>query len=226
MDKSPDAFRTISEVAEDLDVPQHVLRFWETRFSHIKPLKRGGGRRYYRPDDIDLLRGIRHLLYGEGYTIKGVQRILKEEGPRFVQSIGRGDERAPARPQSALDESDGENGEAGDDEAEAAPVAHEPSPRGNGSPGRLASPAQETGKRTRDRDDGIAAALGESDIERLKAALAELTECEHAARNRAAVSFRRQTCGFRQQHAVPREGGRAHQTRAEPHDQNRPSGLV
>ena len=98
MDKSPDAFRTISEVAEDLDIPQHVLRFWETRFSHIKPLKRGGGRRYYRPDDVDLLRGIRHLLYGEGYTIKGVQRILKEEGVRFVQSIGRGDERAPARP--------------------------------------------------------------------------------------------------------------------------------
>ncbi|MGF9758097.1 MerR family transcriptional regulator [Microvirga sp. 0TCS3.31] len=92
MDKSPDAFRTISEVAEDLDVPQHVLRFWETRFNHIKPLKRGGGRRYYRPDDIDLLKGIRHLLYGEGYTIKGVQRILKEEGVRFVQGIGRGEQ--------------------------------------------------------------------------------------------------------------------------------------
>jgi DNA-binding transcriptional MerR regulator len=91
-DKSPDAFRTISEVAEDLDVPQHVLRFWETRFAHIKPLKRGGGRRYYRPDDIDLLKGIRHLLYGEGYTIKGVQRILKEEGVRFVQAVGRGEQ--------------------------------------------------------------------------------------------------------------------------------------
>ncbi|MBF9195160.1 MerR family transcriptional regulator [Microvirga terrestris] len=92
MDKSPDAFRTISEVADDLDVPQHVLRFWETRFNHIKPLKRGGGRRYYRPDDVDLLKGIRHLLYGEGYTIKGVQRILKEEGVRFVQGIGRGEQ--------------------------------------------------------------------------------------------------------------------------------------
>ena len=90
-DKSPDAFRTISEVADDLDLPQHVLRFWETRFPQIKPLKRGGGRRYYRPDDVVLLRGIRHLLYGQGYTIKGVQRILKEEGPRFVQAIGRGD---------------------------------------------------------------------------------------------------------------------------------------
>ncbi len=92
MDKSPDAFRTISEVADDLDVPQHVLRFWETRFNHIKPLKRGGGRRYYRPDDVDLLKGIRHLLYGEGYTIKGVQRILKGEGIRFVQAVGRGEQ--------------------------------------------------------------------------------------------------------------------------------------
>lgn len=84
MQKAPDAFRTISEVAEDLDLPQHVLRFWETRFTQIKPMKRGGGRRYYRPDDITLLRGIRHLLYSEGYTIKGVQRILKEQGVRFV----------------------------------------------------------------------------------------------------------------------------------------------
>ena len=86
-DKAPEAFRTISEVADLLDIPQHVLRFWETRFSHIKPLKRGGGRRYYRPEDVDLLRGIRHLLYGEGYTIKGVQRILKDQGIRFVATI-------------------------------------------------------------------------------------------------------------------------------------------
>lgn len=85
IEKAPDAYRTISEVAEDLDLPQHVLRFWETRFSQIKPLKRGGGRRYYRPDDVELLKGIRHLLYGEGYTIKGVQRILKEQGPKAVQ---------------------------------------------------------------------------------------------------------------------------------------------
>lgn len=88
MEKGPDAFRTISEVAEDLGLPQHVLRFWETRFGQIKPLKRGGGRRYYRPDDVDLLRGIRHLLYGEGYTIRGVQQILREQGVRHVQSIG------------------------------------------------------------------------------------------------------------------------------------------
>ncbi|HYC03231.1 MAG TPA: MerR family transcriptional regulator [Azospirillaceae bacterium] len=76
--KSASAFRTISEVSTDLDVPQHVLRFWETKFPQIKPLKRGGGRRYYRPDDVELLRRIQHLLYKEGYTIKGVQRLLKE----------------------------------------------------------------------------------------------------------------------------------------------------
>src|SRR5215203_4662181 len=104
MDKSPDAFRTISEVAEDLDLPQHVLRFWETRFSQIRPLKRGGGRRYYRPDDVDLLKGIRHLLYGEGYTIKGVQRILKSEGVRFVQAIGRGEQSVEAPPAGAAPE--------------------------------------------------------------------------------------------------------------------------
>lgn len=87
MEKSADAFRTISEVAEELDLPQHVLRFWETRFSQIRPLKRGGGRRYYRPEDLELLQGIRHLLYGEGYTIKGVQRILREQGVRAVMDV-------------------------------------------------------------------------------------------------------------------------------------------
>jgi DNA-binding transcriptional MerR regulator len=87
LDKAPDAFRTISEVADDLDIPQHVLRFWETRFAQIKPMKRSGGRRYYRPDDVDLLRGIRRLLYGEGYTIRGVQRILKEYGIKAVQGL-------------------------------------------------------------------------------------------------------------------------------------------
>lgn len=89
--KGPDAFRTISEVADDLDLPQHVLRFWETRFSQIKPMKRGGGRRYYRPQDVELLRGIRVLLYGEGYTIKGVQRLLKERGVKTVMAVGRGE---------------------------------------------------------------------------------------------------------------------------------------
>lgn len=91
MDKSPDAFRTISEVADDLDLPQHVLRFWETRFLQIKPMKRGGGRRYYRPEDVDLLKGIRHLLYDHGYTIKGVQKLLKTNGNKFVVAVGSGD---------------------------------------------------------------------------------------------------------------------------------------
>jgi DNA-binding transcriptional MerR regulator len=87
MDKSPEAFRTISEVAEEMDLPQHVLRFWETRFPQIKPLKRGGGRRYYRPDDIELLRAVKQLLYGEGYTIKGVQKLMREQG---AASVARG----------------------------------------------------------------------------------------------------------------------------------------
>ena len=90
-DKSADAFRTISEAAEELDLPAHVLRFWETRFPQIKPMKRGGGRRYYRPDDVELLKGIRYLLYVRGFTIRGVQRILKESGHRPVMAIGAGD---------------------------------------------------------------------------------------------------------------------------------------
>jgi DNA-binding transcriptional MerR regulator len=97
VEKAPDAFRTISEVAHDLELPQHVLRFWETRFQQIKPLKRGGGRRYYRPDDIDLLRGIQYLLYGEGYTIRGAQRILKDNGIKFVQSVWRPGATQPVR---------------------------------------------------------------------------------------------------------------------------------
>jgi len=94
--KDPEAFRTISEVADELDLPQHVLRFWETRFRDIRPMKRGGGRRYYRPDDIDLLRGVRHLLYGEGYTIRGVQRILREHGIKAVQGLMEDSAIAPA----------------------------------------------------------------------------------------------------------------------------------
>jgi DNA-binding transcriptional MerR regulator len=89
--KSPDAFRTISEVAVELDVPQHVLRFWESRFGQVKPVKRAGGRRYYRPEDVDLLRGIRTLLYSDGVTIKGVQKLLREQGVRYVAEIGRGE---------------------------------------------------------------------------------------------------------------------------------------
>jgi DNA-binding transcriptional MerR regulator len=102
--KAPEAFRTISEVADELDLPQHVLRFWETRFRDIKPMKRGGGRRFYRPDDVDLLRGIRHLLYGEGYTIRGVQRILREQGAKFVTVVWQ--EGAPQPPHGASEDED------------------------------------------------------------------------------------------------------------------------
>lgn len=103
LDKAPEAFRTISEVAELLDVPQHVLRFWETRFGQVKPMKRGGGRRYYRPADVDLLKGIRALLYGQGYTIRGVQRILREDGAGYVSSIGRGETEAKKRDDKDLE---------------------------------------------------------------------------------------------------------------------------
>jgi DNA-binding transcriptional MerR regulator len=91
MDKSPDAFRTISEVAEHLDTPAHVLRFWESRFSQIRPVKRAGGRRYYRPSDVALLAGIKRLLHDEGLTIRGVQRILRDQGTRHVAGLGPGD---------------------------------------------------------------------------------------------------------------------------------------
>jgi len=149
MEKSPDAFRTISEVADDLDLPQHVLRFWETRFAQIKPLKRGGGRRYYRPDDVDLLKGIRHLLYGEGYTIKGVQRILKEDGIRFVQSVARGEQSVEPPPEGA-------RREASDELVEVVEQA------GGVATARIAG----------------GAALSEREVARLKAALEDLLECE------------------------------------------------
>jgi DNA-binding transcriptional MerR regulator len=105
LDKSPEAFRTISEAAQELNVPQHVLRFWETRFPQIKPMKRGGGRRYYRPGDVELLKGIRLLLYGRGYTIRGVQRILREQGVAHVAAVGRGE--VPAAPVPADTPSNG-----------------------------------------------------------------------------------------------------------------------
>lgn len=108
MDKAPEAFRTISEVADELEVPKHVLRFWEAKFAQLKPMKRGGGRRYYRPEDVALLRGIRFLLYNDGYTIRGVQKILREHGPRFVMDYRRmaedaGEDEAMSAPQEIPD---------------------------------------------------------------------------------------------------------------------------
>lgn len=123
MDKSEDAFRTISEAAEELDLPQHVLRFWETRFPQIRPLKRGGGRRYYRPDDVELLRVIRHLLYSDGYTIKGVQRMLKERGVRAVLEVrNQAPGNAPEPAAASTIESDAPAQEHWAPETEAAPV--------------------------------------------------------------------------------------------------------
>ena len=102
MAKGPEAFRTISEAADELSVPQHVLRFWETKFSFIRPMKRAGGRRFYRPSDIAVLRGVKHLLHDEGYTIKGVQRLHREEGLRRLVGAGSG-EAAPPPAASAAD---------------------------------------------------------------------------------------------------------------------------
>jgi DNA-binding transcriptional MerR regulator len=101
MAKSNEAFRTIGEVSDDLDVPKHVLRFWEGKFPQLKPMKRGGGRRFYRPEDVALLRGIHHLLHAAGYTIKGVQRILRENGVEAVKYAKEGTVRAVAAPPAA-----------------------------------------------------------------------------------------------------------------------------
>ena len=139
VEKAPDAYRTISEVAEALDVPQHVLRFWETKFTQVKPLKRAGGRRYYRPDDVVLLQGIRQLLYGEGYTLRGVQRILREKGVRSVKAIGDGQgegaEGGPAASPAAAVE------EVGTAAREASP----PEPAQSSEPTQLSDPAMASG---------------------------------------------------------------------------------
>jgi DNA-binding transcriptional MerR regulator len=155
LDKAPDAFRTISEVADDLDVPQHVLRFWETRFAQIKPMKRSGGRRYYRPDDVDLLRGIRQLLYGEGYTIRGVQRILREQGIKTVQNVMLGGTVPP--PETADADEDAAEAEVFDEAEDT------PEPRLEASVVPL--PRSEASRLSRD------------DIRKLEAAIHEMTEC-------------------------------------------------
>lgn len=176
MDKSPDAFRTISEVADELDVPQHVLRFWESRFPQIRPMKRAGGRRYYRPDDVDLLRGIRHLLYGEGYTIRGVQRILREEGPKFVQAVWLPGHAAPAP--SVDDETADEPGSLPPDEAARALFGLLKAPSPDVGAPDVAPPASAARPWTADH------------VRRLQAALRELRECrqllERALKDEAA----------------------------------------
>jgi len=174
VDKAPDAFRTISEVAEEIEVPQHVLRFWESRFTQIRPMKRGGGRRYYRPEDVDLLRGVRHLLYGEGYTIRGVQRILREQGSAFVQEVWRAGA-APPPPQ--LDEDREDNAE-----AEFAPrpgPGLPPFPVAPPESAAAGAPAESRIDPRLDPAAPVAAAprlVGDAE-EKLRAAVAELLEC-------------------------------------------------
>ncbi|MFO1184209.1 MAG: MerR family transcriptional regulator [Bauldia sp.] len=175
--KSPDAFRTISEVAEELDLPQHVLRFWETRFAQIKPMKRGGGRRYYRRDDVDLLRGIRHLLYSDGYTIKGVQRILKTEGVRFVVGIGHG-EAAP--PPQGSDREEGGEGAIGAEEASQGPLDN------GGDDGDEFAERGGSGEADGDTEGASSrplaaldpALLKPADVRALEGVLSELLECK------------------------------------------------
>ena len=168
MEKSPDAFRTISEAADELDLPQHVLRFWETRFTTIKPLKRGGGRRYYRPEDVMLLKGIRHLLYDQGFTIKGVQKILKDQGVRYVIGVGEGRPlEAPPTQTAAADTGEDEPFETGGEvetemELERADAAPQPS--------RLKLPSF----RTQPKPAGLTAA----DKDKLSGVLRELLDCK------------------------------------------------
>jgi DNA-binding transcriptional MerR regulator len=152
LDKAPDAFRTISEVADDLKVPQHVLRFWESRFTQIKPMKRAGGRRYYRPDDVDLLRGIHHLLYGEGYTIRGVQRILKDQGVKFVETVWQEGATQPSHGPDR-DDGDSDGAELPDEESGFAP-----------------RPAASSAVKAAD--------LSRDDLRKLQTALFELNECK------------------------------------------------
>jgi len=168
MSKSPEAFRTISEIAEELELPQHVLRFWETKFTQIKPMKRGGGRRFYRPEDVDLVRGIKGLLYDEGYTIRGVQRLLKQYGNRVAIEYGKGtlqdldslktgDQQPPEGSKSALDV--------------ATVTAHSKENVG-GLLGRL------TGRVEKSSNTANSPPIANDDLDRLQSTLHELLECK------------------------------------------------
>ncbi len=184
LDKAPDAFRTISEVADELDVPQHVLRFWETRFAQIKPMKRSGGRRYYRRDDVELLRGIRQLLYGQGYTIRGVQRILREQGIKAVQSFSAGG----GALRHAMASLEAETPDLGAEEDVLNDVAHKdetvvgPAPRTNEVPVVRASPSDPAGNGLQPPvapvpPPIIVNRISAESADLLRQALGELTEC-------------------------------------------------
>jgi DNA-binding transcriptional MerR regulator len=158
--KAPNAFRTISEVADELHIPQHVLRFWETKFPLVKPLKRGGGRRYYRPDDIALLRRISDLLYIQGYTIKGVQRLLREGGGRLSDDI------PPATPDEQA-EAEAERGAVAAEVERQLPMPGLIPPAANAAPPARPPRPVRAGAATPARD-----ADANAEIERLRAALA------------------------------------------------------
>ncbi len=170
MSKSPDAFRTISEVADDLELPQHVLRFWESRFKQIKPMKRGGGRRYYRPEDIDLLRGIKGLLYDEGYTIRGVQRLLKEQGNKLAIEFGKGEIAAGALATAMpVMQDDAEEFQEAIDVSDFS----EPKPsKGKSIIGRI------TGRSKNINTDSPGSNLSTDDLKVLQSTLQELLECK------------------------------------------------
>jgi DNA-binding transcriptional MerR regulator len=169
VEKAPDAFRTISEVADELDIPQHVLRFWESRFPQIKPMKRAGGRRYYRPEDVDLLRGIKHLLYAEGYTIRGAQGILRDKGQKFVQTVW----------QPGAAEADAEPAE--ERREDAGPETSEEAPRSLfGLLRSTPRAAEETEDATPPEPAASAAQLSRENVRRLQSVLHELRECRQA----------------------------------------------
>jgi DNA-binding transcriptional MerR regulator len=185
MEKSADAFRTISEVAEELDLPRHVLRFWETRFPQIKPLKRAGGRRYYRPRDMEVLRAVKHLLYGQGYTIKGVQRVLKEQGASaFAAARNAADESPPELSFPAVREQPLAQGLPQGERAGNSAV-HSGSMRP--PPESRASVDRDEFTRMTSQGPTWPLALMPEEIVRLRAALAELAACQDilaAARRR------------------------------------------
>jgi len=178
LSKSPEAFRTISEVSAELDVPKHVLRFWETKFAHVKPMKRGGNRRYYRPEDVELLRGIRTLLHDEGYTIRGLQRVLRQNGVNYVKNYWR----------DAPPGSTGQGKTALPDLAgEAAGHAHKSAmQRAKAAPKRPTSTGEDIASHPDEDEASKAAALNAEQRRTLEEALSELEKCRNLLSGAAA----------------------------------------
>ena len=185
--KSSDAYRTISEVAEGLGLPQHVLRFWETRFPQVKPLKRAGGRRFYRPEDVELLRAVKALLYDDGYTIKGVQRMLRDQGPRSIKALAAAPSSAPGDglEGASIDAVSLPVRSSGDGSFDLpAPDGHAPQPeRASPDPDRRAgttgSPSPPVSRPARHAPIDV--------VDRLEAVLHDMAECERLIRQVTAL---------------------------------------